>query len=34
MALHQSGHVASDKPFYTLFIGNTDDRPFSATQTC
>ena len=32
MALHQSDRAASDKPFYTLFIGNTDDRPFSAQQ--
>ena len=32
MALHQSDRPSSDKPFYTLFIGNTDDRPFSAQQ--
>ena len=32
MGLHQSDRPASDKPFYTLFIGNTDDRPFSSQQ--
>lgn len=32
MVLHQSDRPASDKPFYTLFIGNTDDRPFTLQQ--
>lgn len=32
MGLHQSYRLASDKPFYTLFIGNTDERPFTSQQ--
>lgn len=32
MTRHQTETPSNDKPVYTLFIGNTEDRPFDAQQ--